>query len=138
MPSGPEAAPAAEETQVVTMSSGMLVADDGTRTILDREYVFGRDPAHDAGVARGSATPITIDDPDSLVSRVQARIAVVAGVVSVSDAGSSNGTFIAAPGAKEWTRIGTVPTVLPEGWSMRLGKRVFTHRAFQPGQTGPR
>ena len=114
----------------------MLVADDGTRTILDREYVFGRDPGHDPAVSRGSATPITIDDPDSLVSRVQARIAVVAGVVSVSDAGSSNGTFIAAPGARDWTRIGTVPTVLPEGWSMRPGQAGLHPSGAEPGPTG--
>jgi hypothetical protein len=128
----PPFTPAADETQLVTLSCGVLVADDGTRTLLDREYVFGRDPGHDPAVVRGSATPITVDDPDSLVSRVQARVGVAAGVVTVSDAGSSNGTYIAAPGAKEWTRIGPIPTVLPEGWSMRLGKRVFTHTAAEP------
>lgn len=111
------------------MSCGMLVADDGTRTLLDRAYVFGRDPSNDPAVVRGYAVPISVDDPDSLVSRVQARIGAVGGVVTVSDANSANGTYVAAPGAKEWTRVGAAPTVLPEGWSMRLGKRVFTHVA---------
>ena len=125
----PVGSASSDETQVVTVSCGVLVADDGTRTILDRDYVFGRDPGQDPAVARGGATPISVDDPDSLISRVQARISVVGGVVTVSDASSANGTFIAAPGAKEWTRIGTVPTVLPEGWSTRMGRRVFTHVA---------
>lgn len=117
----------AEETQVVNTSVAALVADDGTRTLLDRDYVFGRDPQHDPAVARGAATPIVVRDPDNLVSRVQAYVGVTAGVVSVRDAGSANGTFIAAPGADGWTVVQERPAVLPEGWSMRLGARVFTH-----------
>jgi hypothetical protein len=133
-PAGPQVPRVPEETQVVTVSSGMLVADDGTRTILDRAYVLGRDPGNDPAVVGGYATPICVDDPDSLISRVQARVAAAGGVVTVSDANSANGTYIAAPGAREWTRVGTAPTVLPEGWSMRLGRRVFTHTAAEtPG-----
>jgi hypothetical protein len=135
-PAGPPPSRIPEETQVVTVSSGLLIADDGTRTILDRAYVFGRDPGNDPAVVRGYATPISVDDPDSLISRVQARVAAVGGVVTVSDANSANGTYIAAPGAREWTRVGSVPTVLPEGWSMRLGRRVFTHTASPTDNPG--
>ena len=118
-----------EETQTVQVTAGMLVADDGTRTILDREYVLGRDPGHDPAVASGTAIPIVIDDPDNLISRVQTRIGTAGGVVTVCDAGSANGTFVAPPGAQEWTRIGPRPAVLPLGWSLRLGTRVYTHVA---------
>ena len=112
----------------------MLVADDGSRTILDRDYVFGRDPSQDPAVTSGRATPVRVQDPDGLISRVQARVAASLPTVTVSDANSANGTYIAAPGAAEWTRIGTVHTLLPLGWSLRLGARVFTHR---PADAGP-
>ena len=119
--------PAADETAIVQTTARALVADDGTRILLDRHYVFGRDPFHEPSVLRGAASPIVVRDPDQLISRVQAYIAVVAGAVTVRDGGSANGTYIAAPGAKEWTRLGEQPSVLPPGWSMRIGRRVYTY-----------
>ena len=118
----------AVQTKVVDNPVAALVADDGTRTLLDRDYVFGRDPQRDAGVARGDASPVSVADPDNLISRVQVYVSVVAGIVLVRDSGSTNGTFIAAPGAKEWQRLGTEPTELPPGWSLRMGRRIFTYR----------
>jgi len=134
VPMPPAAPPVAgrspsEETQTVQVTAGVLVADDGKRTILDREYVLGRDPGHDPAVASGTAIPIVIDDPDNLISRVQTRIGTAGGLVTVCDAGSANGTFVAPPGAPEWTRVGPQPVVLPVGWSLRLGSRVYTHLA---------
>lgn len=118
----------AAHTMVVRLDTlGALVADDGTRTILDRTYVLGREPSQSAEVQRGEATPIVVDDPDNLVSRVQVRVSVENGAVLVHDTGSANGTFVAAPGAPDWDRIGDTPVVLPPGWSLRMGKRVFTH-----------
>ena len=104
-----------------------LVADDGTRTLLDRDYVLGRDPHRDAGVARGDASPVTVADPDNLISRVQVHLTVVAGTVLVRDDNTTNGTFIAEPGAAHWQRLGAAPAVLPPGWSLRMGRRIFTH-----------
>lgn len=122
-----------DETMALTVTTGVLVADDGSRTILDRDYVFGRDPSQDPTVVSGRATPIRVHDPDNLISRVQARVAGSRSTVTVCDANSANGTYIAAPGAAEWIRIGTVHTLLPLGWSLRLGARVFTHRSAETG-----
>lgn len=118
----------AVETKVVDDPVAALVADDGTRTLLDRNYVFGREPQRDSTVARGEASPVTVADPDNLISRVQAFVSVVAGDVLVRDNSSTNGTFIAEPDAKEWQRLGTATAVLPPDWSLRMGRRVFTYR----------
>jgi hypothetical protein len=118
----PEPEPAHTDHTVAT-----LVADDGTRTALDRPYVFGRDPDRDDAVARGAATGIVVADPDNTISRVHTYLWVNQHGVYVRDANSSNGTFIAAPGARDWDRLGDQPAELPVGWSMRIGRRIFTH-----------
>jgi hypothetical protein len=139
LPAQPDPDPVAEDPTafrpIVTQSvaappvSGVLLADDGSRTPLDRRYVFGRDPGQDPAVLSGSAAPIVVADPDFLVSRVQAYLSVEAGVVTVRDNGSANGTFIAAPGAADWTQLDSSASELPVGWSLRMGRRVYTYVA---------
>ena len=133
------AAPRARETMVVHSSASALVADDGTRTLLDRNYVFGREPWKDPDVVSGAASPIVVKDPDNLISRAHAYVTVDAGGVMVRDNASGNGTYVAPPGAPEWMRLGPYPAPLPPGWSLRLGMRVFTHIAAPTeGQAVPR
>jgi len=115
------------ETVHVSTHVAALHADDGSRVPLDRDYVFGRDPGQDPTVVRGLSSPIPIDDGEQLISRIHAHISVTEGAVMVRDAGSANGTFIAAPGAAKWTRIGLDPVPVPVGHSLRFGLRVFTH-----------
>jgi hypothetical protein len=109
----------------VTGAPSELVAEDGSRTPLDGTYVLGREPGADEAVRSREASPLQIDDPDQLVSRVHAHLWVDRGAVFVRDAHSANGTFVAAPGAKDWTRVDDEGAELPVGWSMRLGGRVF-------------
>ena len=106
----------------------VLCEEGGVSIVLDRNYVLGRDPAEDADVRSGRAIPIAISDAEHLISRVQVRIDVSNGLVILRDSGSLNGTFVAAPGVKEWTRIGREPVPLRPGWSMRIGQRVFVQR----------
>lgn len=106
----------------------VLYEEGGVSIVLDNNYVLGRDPADDADVRSGRAIPIAISDAEHLISRVQVRIDVTNGLVLLRDGGSRNGTFVAAPGMKEWMRIGREPVPLRPGWSMRIGQRVFVQR----------
>jgi hypothetical protein len=119
--------PPVDETIALTERFTALVADNGSRTLLDRPYVFGREPQQDRSVAAGEASPVRFEDPEHLISRIQAYVFVDGLTVTVQDAGSANGTFLSAPGAAEWTRLGSEPARLPVGWSIRMGRRVLTH-----------
>ena len=116
----------AAATVAGTSAPAELVGADGSRTPLDREYVVGREPGTDVAVVSGTASSIQVDDPDGLVSRVHAHLWVERGVVFVRDASSANGTFLAAPGAQDWTRVSSEGTELPLGWSVRVGGQIFT------------
>jgi hypothetical protein len=123
-PTGPPRRAAA--TMAMRDAPAELVGDDGSRTPLDGQYVLGREPGADEDVKSRKASPLQVDDPDQLVSRVHAHLWVEGGKVFVRDASSANGTFVAAPGARDWTRVGQEGTELPPGWSIRVGGRVYT------------
>ncbi|MFJ4650811.1 FHA domain-containing protein [Nocardia sp. NPDC088792] len=117
--------------ETVAYQAGALVGPDGARYPLDRPYVIGRDPMIDDSVRRAQASPIVIPR-DRHVSRVHAHLTVSGGTVFVRDAGTPGGTFMAAPGASEWMRVGQRPVELQRGWSLRIGERIFTYRTDQP------
>ncbi|WP_433194201.1 FHA domain-containing protein [Nocardia sp. CA-107356] len=107
--------------------AGALILEDGAAYPLDRTYVVGRSPTVDEAVRAATATPITVPR-DRHVSRVHAYVSVDRGKVYVRDAATPAGTFIAAPGDDDWTRVGTAPIELPPGWSLRIGQRIITYR----------
>jgi pSer/pThr/pTyr-binding forkhead associated (FHA) protein len=120
-------AASASETVQLAPAIAALRGNDGTRVQLDRDYVLGRDPRHDPAVVRGTASPVQIKDDEHLISRVHAYVSVAIDSVTVRDAGSANGTFVAAPGDAGWSPIGRDPVPLPIGHSLRVGHRVYTH-----------
>ncbi|PXX59886.1 FHA domain-containing protein [Nocardia tenerifensis] len=115
--------PVAERDRAV----GTLILENGTAYPLDRPYVIGRGPQTDDSVRAATAAPIVIQR-DRHVSRVHAYVSVDRGKVFVRDANATSGTFIAPPGTDQWTRIGTSPTELLPGWSVRISERVITYR----------
>lgn len=105
---------------------GVLVVDDGSVHSVDRDYVLGREPDGAPEVAGGTATGLTLDDPDVTMSRVHARLSLVGWEVRLTDAVSANGTFVAPPGVSDWTRLGEGQSaVLTPGTRVALGGRTM-------------
>jgi hypothetical protein len=129
----PLAPPPAGETAKGRPVAGVLTSGDDAVYPLDRPYVIGRNPLVDRAVHDSVASPIVLPD-DPQISRVHAYVTVSAGTVLVRDAGTPAGTFIAAPGATTWTRVGAQPMVLQPGWCLRIGQRMLTYLAPGPAQ----
>jgi FHA domain len=108
--------------------TGALVSTDGTVYPLDRSYVIGRDPLRDDAVRNATASAIPLVT-DQHISRVHAYVSIQGPTVLVRDASTPGGTFIARPGEQDWTRIGTTPTELAPGCSLRVGDQILIYHS---------
>lgn len=126
LPPIPSAAPAAAPPR--PKGAGVLVFDDGSTFALDQDYVIGRKPERHALVQSGQARPLTVVDPDTVLSGAHAALRLQNGQVFLEDLGSLNGSHIAAPGATEWTRIQPhQPLSLEPGTRLLFGWTVATY-----------
>lgn len=109
-------------------SSGVLVFDDGSTFALDQAYVLGRRPDRHELVQSGQARPLTVVDPDTVLSGAHASIRVQDGQVYLQDLGSLNGTHVAFPGETDWTRVESDQSVrLVPGTRLLFGWTVATY-----------
>ncbi len=113
---------------------GVLVLDDGSTYVVDRDIVVGREPAHDPQVADGRARGIELPDPERSISRVHARVALHEWDVHLSDEGSANGTYVAARDATQWTPVPSGnPVHLSPGMHVLIGQRVLSFDSHRRG-----
>lgn len=106
---------------------GVLVLDDGSTYVVDRDLVIGREPAHDPAVQTGEVRGVELPDPERSISRVHARIHLEGWDVLVVDAGSANGTFVAERDATQWTSVPPDrPAPLSPGMHVLVGQRVLS------------
>jgi hypothetical protein len=109
---------------------GELVMDDGTRIMLDGDYVLGREPALDGDVLAGRARPMRINDPNGTVSRLHLKISLTGWQVEVSDLGSANGSVLHAPDG-EHTLTPYEPAAIEPGARIGIGQRSMQYLAYQ-------
>ena len=109
---------------------GVLVLDDGTRFLLDGDYVLGREPTFDSDVIEGRSHPLRINDPNGTVSRLHLRISLVGWQVEVSDLGSANGSVLHSSDG-EHALPPHEPTMIEPGARIGIGHRSMQYVAYQ-------
>lgn len=113
---------------------GLLVFDNGATVNLDADYLLGREPDSEERVLAGELRPLLVVDTTGGVSRHHLEVRLHQWDVVVVDAGSANGTLVAAAGAPGWSSlIPGQPVRLLPGTAVRLGGRQF---AFQSPHGG--
>lgn len=118
------------ETKTAVAVTAALTGPNGAVYLLDRSYVVGRAPLSDDAVRAAAASPLVVPH-DPYVSRVHAYVTVQGSEVYVRDAGTASGTYVAAPGAANWTRLGAESARIQPGWSVRVGEWIARYQMVE-------
>ena len=111
-------------------SVGVLVFEDGGTANLTGDVVLGRRPERHELVESGQAEPLVIHDPEHVLSSAHAAVRIQGDEVVVVDLDSLNGTHVAAPDARDWTKLSAgAPYAMTDGCRMLLGWTVLTYRS---------
>ena len=126
----PSEAEAREESGV----SLLLVFDTGQRVTFAAPVAvnLGRNPA---ATTEGDRL-VSVDDPESTVSKTHARLEHSRGATWITDGGSTNGTEILSDEGVATPLAAGHRTLLGEGDRVRLGRRVFTVSVLIDGNAG--
>ncbi len=112
-------------------SAGFIIFDDGMTYGLNRSYTIGRNPESEEGFE-----PLKISTGNETISRNHATLTIDGSQVSVSDLGSTNGTFIWNAVNQAWNQVEPNSTIKIEpGTTVALGRRAFV---FEGVDSDPR
>ena len=112
-------------------STGFIIFDDGMTYGLNRSYTIGRNPETGEGFE-----PLKISTGNETISRNHATISVDGPRVSITDLGSTNGTFIWNAVNQAWNQLEPNSSVdIEPGTTVALGRRAFV---FEGVQSDPR
>lgn len=102
---------------------GFVVFDDGATYTLDRSYLLGRDPVPD----EPGFDPLVVSDEErQTVSRAHAEIRLSGWDVTVTDLGSTNGSFLWDAERRSWSQLmANSPITLAGGATVAIGRRTF-------------
>jgi hypothetical protein len=110
---------------------GVLVLDDGKTYPLDQGYVLGRDPGRDESAGAGRRRPLGLG-AEASVSRVHARIDIDGWDVVLTDAGSTNGTYVWSEPDGQWHPVPPArPVVIRPGTWVRIGPRTLRYTSHR-------
>jgi hypothetical protein len=120
----PIAPPGADAVAEESGVSVLLVFDTGQRVTFPAPVAvnLGRNPA---ATAEGDRL-VSVDDPESTVSKTHARLEHSRGATWITDGGSTNGTEIVSDEGVATPLPAGRRTALGEGDRVRLGRRMFT------------
>jgi hypothetical protein len=106
---------------------GFLTWDDGVVSELGPGALVGREVAGDKDVQAGRLRPVTPTGTNDSMSRVHAEVRAVGWDVTITDRGSTNGTFVWDDVTKSWLRmVPGEPQVVPPGTVLAFGERTAT------------
>src|SRR5206468_11835250 len=81
---------------------GYMVLDDGSTYELDRDYVLGRQPEQHPAVQADTARGLTLAGTEATLSPAHTSVRLEEWDVIVADCDSVTGTYLWAPGERNW------------------------------------